>query len=78
LNIDSRTYEPFSTEDVGRLSSVFVLGCHSGSQQLLHELARRNLDVSHHVLQDLLAEVRRYTTCCKRALTEEEFKILVG
>lgn len=78
LHADPRTYEPFPAEDVGRSSSVFVLGRHSGSGQLLRELARRNLDVSRHALQELLSEVRRYATHCKRALTEEEFRILAS
>jgi len=78
LHADPRTYEPFPAEEIGRAASVFVIGRHSGSGLLSRELAKRNMDISYSVMRDLLAEVRRYASKSKRALTEEEFLTLVG
>ncbi len=75
---DQRTYEPFAPAEVGHAPSMFLLGRHSGTRSLSHELGRIGLRVPEEWLPALLEEVRRVATQQKRALTELDFRKLVA
>ena len=69
---DQRTYEPFAPAEVGHAPSVFLVGRHSGTRLLSHELERLGLEVPAEALPALLEEVRSLAKRLKRVLTEPE------
>ncbi len=73
---DQRTYEPFTPEEVGRPPSQFIVGRHSGTGVLRHELARLGVNIPPSALPGLLAQVRALAAQLKRALTDEELRSL--
>ncbi len=56
---DSRTYEPFSPDEVGAPASRIVLGKHSGTTAIRHALATVGVTTTPEELLVLLAAVRR-------------------
>lgn len=74
---DKRTYEPFTPAEVGRAPSIFLVGRHSGTHLLSHELQRLGLEVATTALPALLKKVRTHSSRLKRALTDEELRSLV-
>ena len=73
---DQRTYEPFAPAEVGHAPSAFLVGRHSGTRLLGHELERLGLDVPADALPELLEDVRGLASQLKRALTQTEFQTL--
>ena len=73
---DQRTYEPFAPAEVGHAPSSFLVGRHSGTRLLGHELERLGLDVPADALPELLDDVRGLASQLKRALTQTEFQTL--
>ncbi|MDR1727692.1 MAG: citramalate synthase [Acidobacteriota bacterium] len=69
---DQRTYEPFAAEEVGHAPSNFLIGRHSGAQQVSRALAREGMHLSQASIRHLTAAVRDAATHGKRALTGAE------
>lgn len=74
---DRRTYEPFAPAEVGRAPAAFLVGRHSGTRLLNHELERLGLMVPATDLPALLEAVRSLASRLKRALTDTELQTLV-
>jgi len=74
---DRRSYEPFGAEEVGRGESELVLGRHSSTRTLRHELERLHLKLPPEWHALLLEEVRRFAVQYQTALTDDDLRQLV-
>jgi homocitrate synthase NifV len=69
---DSRAFEAFAPEEVGRSRRGFVIGKHSGSASLAQILREEGMDVDRAEAAELLPEIKRLSQELKRDLTREE------
>ena len=69
---DRRAFELFHAGDVGAKSESFVAGVHSGSDGILHILAKRGIVASREVARKMLPSIRSLALKHKRGLDSEE------
>lgn len=72
LLVDSRTFEPFSANEIGRPGTELVFGKHSGRAMIRHGLAERGIDVDERVTAQVLEKVRRLASTYKRGFNLDE------
>lgn len=72
---DSRSYEPFSPNEVGG-QTHFLIGAHSGSRALQYTLNRLSISIPQVEIPNLLEEIRNKSRLKKGPLTDDELKIL--
>jgi homocitrate synthase NifV len=75
---DSRAYEPFAPEAVGREGRSYVVGAHSGGRGVAHALQSAGVQVSPEEVRQVLRSVRRLARRKRRGLTVEELVALAG
>ena len=68
---DSRTYEPFAASQVGRGESEFVIGQHSGTNVIQHELKKAGRIVSPELARQLLELARNEALRSKQPVRVE-------
>ncbi len=73
---NSKTYEPFPAQEVGKQSNL-VVGKHSGTHSLLHLLKEQQINIKQQDVLLLLERVRELSVELKRNLTTEELLALV-
>ena len=74
---DRETYETVSPAEVGRGSTEFVIGRHSGSASVVHVAAKLGLPVSRAIAESLLPAIRRRAEELGRGLSMAEFRALL-
>ncbi|WP_309396000.1 homocitrate synthase/isopropylmalate synthase family protein [Cerasicoccus maritimus] len=72
------TYETVSPEEVGRGSTEFIIGRHSGSASLAHVAAQMGMPIPRDIAESLLPEVRRKSEEYGRGLSNCEFRDLLN
>jgi len=77
LLADRQSYEPFSAEEVGRERSELVLGRHSSTRTLRHQLQCLGLALPDTWHAALLEEIRRFAVQRRASLTDEDLRQLV-
>ncbi|HBF33520.1 TPA: homocitrate synthase [Candidatus Sumerlaeota bacterium] len=69
---DTRAFEAFAPEMVGRSRRRFVIGKHSGSASLAQALHEEGITLQRDEAAELLPEIKRLSQELKRELTREE------
>jgi len=72
---DSRSYEPFSPNEVGG-HTHFLIGAHSGSRALQYTLDRLGISIPQAKIPILLEEIRTKSRLKKGPLTDDELRTL--
>ena len=74
---DRATYEPFSSGEVGRAASEFLLGRHSGSSSLASACERLGVHLNPAQQRVLLEKIRRAAHNGKGAINENHLRALI-
>ncbi len=70
---DPTSFQPFSPEEIGRNSGDFIIGKHSGSTIIKHQLKTFGITASKENLYEILIKVREFASDKGRAMTNSEF-----
>ena len=73
---DAAAYQPFPSEEIGRVQEPFAIGKHSGSAGIQSLLAASGISVPTSLYPELLSAVRRRAREHKRALNLPELKAI--
>jgi homocitrate synthase NifV len=71
---DRRSYEPFAAEEVGRTTTGFVIGRHSGSAAIRHVLATQGVETGREQAMQVLKRVRALSTRRKGPISAAEVR----
>jgi homocitrate synthase NifV len=69
---DRRSFEPFSSTELGRGVSNPVIGRHSGTESVLQHLARLGVPTTRMAVERMMPELRRQSVINKGAVTQQE------
>ena len=67
------TYEPYNPSEVGRERNI-IIGKHSGTKSLEIKLKELNINYKPENMENMLRDVRKYSTMKHRGLNDEEIK----